>query len=189
MTDWIARSDVTDAVLSDCVLMFEAATNRRLRVRQMQTTTTLTPSAGSAALPTDYLTFRSVTWTGSPAQQLEYVHPDWMRAAYPTADQNTPTVFTIEGLNITIRPEDTTNLTLYYWQKVPALVTNSTNWLLTAHPDVYLNGSLYEVYRYLRDGEAAQAYYALREGGYDEIERLSEKTKAPMAIKVMGYTP
>lgn len=186
MSDWIARSDVTDAVLSDCVVMFEAVANRRLRVRQMETSTTLTPSGGTASLPSDYLMWRSVTWEGSPTQQLEYVEPTWLRAAYNSTDADTPTVFTIEGSNFVLRPTSTTSVTLRYFQKIPDLATNSTNWLLTAHPDVYLHGCLYQVYKYLRDAEGAQAYFTLMDDGLDQIKKLSEKSKAPVALRPMG---
>jgi hypothetical protein len=187
MSDWIARSDVTDAVLSDCVVMFEAVANRQLRVRQMEASSTLTPASGEATLPTDYLMWRSVTWEGSPTQQLEYVEPRWMRAAYNSTDADTPTVFTIEGTTFSLRPTSTTSVTFRYWQKIPALSdSNTTNWLLTAHPDVYLHGCLYEVYKYLRDSDGAVAYIQLRDAGFEEIKKLSEKTKGPVSLRLMG---
>ena len=186
MLDWIARSDVTDAVLSDCVVMFESVANRQLRVRQMETSTTLTPSSGEATLPTDYLAWRSVTWEGDPTVQLEYVEPRWMRAAYNSTDADTPTVFTIEGSTFSLRPTSTTSVTLRYWQKIPDLATNSTNWLLSAHPDVYLHGCLYEVYKYLRDADGAVAYFQLRDSGFEEIQKLSEKSKGPVSLRLTG---
>lgn len=46
--------------------------------------------------------------------------------------------------------------TLTYWARLPALTeTNTTNWMLTDHPDVYLYGALFHAMRYLRDDEDA----------------------------------
>lgn len=67
---WLARTDLA-ANVPDFITLFEAAANRRLRVRQQETSTTLTPTSGSASLPADYLSWRRVTWAGSPLQELE----------------------------------------------------------------------------------------------------------------------
>src|SRR5262245_15894630 len=63
IASWLARSDLT-ATIADFITLFEAAANRRLRVRQMETSTNLTPSSGAATLPTDYLAWRRLTWAG-----------------------------------------------------------------------------------------------------------------------------
>src|SRR4030095_3848846 len=59
---------------------FEAVANRRLRVRQMELATPLTTTNGEAALPIDYLLWRTVLWIGRlPFVELEYVHPAYLR--------------------------------------------------------------------------------------------------------------
>src|SRR5882672_1742373 len=110
---WIARTTDADmiAIAPDLITLFEAAANRRLRVRQQELTTTLTPSSGVATLPTDYLAWRRVTWTGSTNRELEYVHPTILHALYPTNPANSPNVFTIEGSSLTVRPSSDTALT------------------------------------------------------------------------------
>ena len=62
---WLARDDISGNI-PDFITLFETAANRRLRVQQQEAVTTLTPSSGSVALPSDYLSWRRVTWTGSP---------------------------------------------------------------------------------------------------------------------------
>ena len=42
------------------VIKFEASANRRLRVRQMETSTSLTTTSGDVALPSDYLVWRTI---------------------------------------------------------------------------------------------------------------------------------
>ena len=49
---------------ADFVTLAESTFNRTLFARQQETTTSLTPAGGSAALPTDYLLWRRVTWLG-----------------------------------------------------------------------------------------------------------------------------
>jgi hypothetical protein len=188
INSWLARTDLATNV-PDFIANFEAAANRRLRVRQMETSTTLTPSSGSVSLPADYLSWRRVTWSGSPLQQLEYVTPDYMNWAFTTTSVANPAVFTIEGSTLKVRPSSNTALDFDYFQKIPALVTSSTNWLLTAHPDCYLKGALYEAYDFIMDKESAFMRKTQRDEVFDEIATLSNKTRGVGGMRVLGPTP
>lgn len=184
--NWLARDDLSSYV-PDFITLFESVANRRLRVRQMETTATLTPSSGAATLPTDYLAWRRLTWNGSTSRELEFVHPTYLRAAYPSADAGTPRIFTIEGSTLSIRPTDGTTLTMDYFQKIPVLsASNTTNWLLTAHPDVYLWGAMVEAHVFAKDAESAAVFKLRRDEAFAEIEVLSNRTVGPAAIRTMG---
>lgn len=187
--NWLDRTDLSSR-LPEFIALAEAKINRRLRVRQQLTTTTLTPSSGSANLPSDYLEWQHVTWTGSPEVELEYVEPTYLRQAFPDSPSDTPRFFTIEGGTIKIRPLSGTDLTLAYYQKVPALSdAATTNWLLTAHPDVYLFGSLMESNAFTGDAAGAVAWATRLEIGFDEVEKLSRQSRGQLTIKVIGATP
>jgi hypothetical protein len=181
----------------DFIALFEAAANRRLRVREQEATATLTPSSGAAPLPADYLMWRRVTWTGSTRVELQYVHPSYLQAAYPAslsmlapAPAGVPRIFTIEGSTLKIRPLDATPLEFEYFQKVPALSDSApANWLLGAHPDLYLFGSLVEAEMFGVNDERAPMWKARRDEIFDEIEKLSNKTRGAGAMRVMGVTP
>ncbi len=188
--NWTGRTDtnLTNRI-PEMIVMFEAVANRRLRTREMELSTSLTPASGSVALPTDYLAWRRVTWTGSPRNELAYVEPSWLQAAYPTSPDGTPTVFTIEGGYLKITPLDTTALEFLYYQKVPALVTNLTNWLLTAHPDLYLYGTLVEAEMFGVNDERAASWKGRRDELLDEVQKLSNKSRGAGQMRIMGITP
>src|SRR5215467_7131702 len=140
IANWIARADLA-ANIPDFVALFESAANRRLRLRQQESAATLSPSSGVAALPADYLAWRRVTWTGQFPRELEYVHPSYLHALYPTLPAGTPRLFTIEGGSLTVAPGSDTALTFDYFQRIPALANASpSNWLIAAAPDLYLFG-------------------------------------------------
>ncbi len=186
---WIARGDLTSNI-PDFITLFEGAANRRLRLRGQETAATLTPSSGVATLPTDYLAWRRVTWTGSTNCELEYVHPSYLHALYPTAAADTPRLFTIEGSTLTVRPSNDTALTFDYFAKISALSgTNTSNWLLTAAPDLYLFGSLAEAHGFVKDPDSLGLWKARRDEIFDELERLDTKTRGQSAIRVIGPTP
>jgi hypothetical protein len=189
IASWLARSDLA-ANIPDFIMLFEALANRRLRVRQMEAVATLAPTSGAAALPADYLTWRRVSWTGATPRELEYVHPSYLRARYPTAPAGTPRLFSIEGATLTVRPSSDTALAFDYFQKIPALADgNPSNWLLAAYPDLYLFGALAEAHGFVKDAESLALWAARRNELFDEIEKLDAKTRAPAAVRVMGATP
>src|SRR5262249_2448043 len=94
--NWLDHS-LFAARVPEFIALFEAAANRRLRVREQEATATLTPSSGAVALPADYLAWRRLTWTGTPRAELQYVHPSYLQAAYPSSPTDVPRIFTIEG--------------------------------------------------------------------------------------------
>jgi hypothetical protein len=181
---WLARDDLT-ASIPDFITLFEAVANRRLRTRQMETTATLTPASGDATLPTDYLAWRRLTWTGDTRVELEYVHPSWLQAAYPDTPSGTPKHFTIEGSKLKVRPTSTTDLEFDYFEKIDALA-DGVNWLFSSHPDIYLFGSLCEAQGFVDDPERLVLWKARRDEGFEELERLSRRTSGPAAIRIIG---
>jgi hypothetical protein len=186
---WLARDDLT-ANIPDFITLFEAAANRRLRVRQQEATATLTPTAGVATLPADYLAWRRVTWTGSPTRTLEYVTPTYLNWQYnvPFSSIAQPGVFTIEGSLLTVAPIDSTALTFEYFQSIPPLST-TLNWLFTSAPDAYLFGSLYHAYEFMLDLEKAAFRKAQRDEVLNEIETISNKTRGVGGMRILGPTP
>ncbi len=189
IASWTKRTDLTATNYSDFTTLFEATANRKLRALNQETTTTLTPSSGSVSLPSDYLQWRRVTWTGSVRNDLEYVHPSILQAYYPSTVAATPQIFTIEGNTLKIRPTDATALEFDYWAKIPTLVTNSTNWLMTNWPDAYLAGVLTEAYMFTKDPDNMMLWMAKRDQLIEEINSSDNKTGAPGAIRVFGYMP
>jgi hypothetical protein len=187
--NWLDHALFT-ARVPEFIALFEAAANRRLRVRQQEASATLAPASGSVALPTDYLAWRRVTWTGSPRNELQYVHPSYLQAAYPSSPTDVPRIFTIEGSILKVRPVDGTALEFDYFQAIPALSDSAaTNWLLTVHPDLYLFGSLVEAEMFGVNDERVPLWKARRDEIFDEIERLSNKTRGAGAMRIMGVTP
>jgi hypothetical protein len=183
--------------------MFERAANRRLRVRQQETTAQLTPapigaSCSGAPLPVDYLAFRRVTWNGMASQgstwELEYVVPTYMHFRFPVINNSVgvPQIFTIENGNLLVPTLNSSPIELAYFQKIPALGTpqgSGTNWLLSEHADVYLWGSLCEAAAFVLDLEKAAFWKTRRDELFDEIIALSNKSRAIGGMRVMGPTP
>lgn len=184
--NWLARDDLA-AYIPDFITLFEAAACRKLKVRLQETTANLTPSGGVATLPTDYLGYRRVTYTGSPIHELNYVAPP-IYAGYLNGGGGIPSVFTIEGTNLRVAPPDDTTLTFDYFQKTAA-VSGALNWLYANHPDAYLFGSLCEANAFNKDAEKAALWKARRDEVFAEIAALDFNERQGMAVRVMSCTP
>jgi hypothetical protein len=186
IANWLARDDLTNYI-PDFIRLFECAAMRRLKVRLQETTTTLTPSSGVATVPSDFLGYRRVTWTGSPVHDLDYVAPP-VYAGYIESGSGIPTVFTIEGSSLRVAPSDDTALTVTYTQRTTA-VESSLNWLYTNHFDAYLFGSLTEANAFNKDVDPAGLWKARRDEVFGEISSLDFNERQSMAMRVMGNTP
>jgi len=187
IADYLARSDLTTQII-DYITLFEAVAARRMKVRPMETSTNLTPTAGVATLPAGYLGWRRVTWTGSPRRDLTYVHPSILQMTYPDSSTGTPNDFTIEGASLKVRPVSDTVLEFDYFAKTAA-VSSSLNWLYTNHPDAYLFGSLAEAYAMLKDFDTAVIWKIRRDAVFQEISDLNFNEQGGLQIRVVGATP
>lgn len=153
---WMDRSDLT-ARIPTFIRLFEARMNRRLVDPDMEGTSTTTLEAGISnyGLPDDFSQARSVYLSSTdPRAQLFYMAPAALRDTYPENVNGQPVVYTVEGSELVLAPapDGEYTLSLSYVQTVPALTSsNTTNWLLDRHPDLYLWGTLTMAEAFLKD--------------------------------------
>lgn len=145
-------------------------------------------------LPADYLAWVTVRLDSDPICDLEYVHPTQFANLYPSQAAGVPRVFTVMGSTaggaVKTTPSSTTAIDFTYYQKITSLSTdNTSNWLLGAHPDVYLSGALVEGYAYTKDYDQAAVWKARRDSLIDDINKLDQKTRGPSAMRPLGPTP
>lgn len=144
---------------------------------------------GVATLPSDYMGWRRVTWTGTPTTELQYVHPSILSVEFPTflpiIQTDLPRVFTIEGSNLKIMPIDGTPLEFLYFAKTSALSGN-LNWLFTNYVDAYWNGVLEQIYRYMKDYEQASVYQQAKTAVFDQIKLKRFREEGQLSIRIVG---
>lgn len=187
VANWLARDDLT-AYIPDMITLFECAAQRKLKVRPQEVLTSLSTTGGVGTLPSDYLGYRRVTWTGSPRTDLEYLAPSVFQYDWPTQPAGVPGVFTIEASSIKIMPTDDTGIELLYYQRTAAL-SSSLNWLYTNHPDAYLFGTLAEANAFNKNVDKAGLWKARRDEIFDEIFKLDFNERQGMHIRTFGMTP
>ena len=198
IANWLGGRADLGPYIPDFITLFEVAANRRLRVRKMEVANLpLTTTNGVASLPTDYLMWRDVHWNGlsntlgqAQAFELDFVHPSYFYYRYGIATNGIPTMFTIQDGTISIVTfDDTGQLFMSYYQKIPTLSGAGTNWLFQDHPDVYLWGSLAETAGFTQDDNALRKWVARRDAGLEEIENLDKRDGKLGSMRIMGPTP
>lgn len=151
---------------------------RELRTDAMLAAATVTTdSAGDASLPTDYLETVAVTY-GTDKKPLK-------RIARALLDQG------VEGYLITggaFKSSETgTAHALTYYQSLPGLWANSTNWLLTSHPEVYLRALVFEAHKDANDAEAAINAKSLLDMAVDAV-KADDRAARRIDLVVMPRT-
>lgn len=180
VTNWLSRTNDTQliALYPDFITLAEAKFNRVLRTRNQEASSTITSASGVCALPTDFLSIRRLYINSDAKVELEYLPPEQFYLKFPSGEANSR-YYTIEGANILLADQSTTtDLIVLYYQKIPALtVSNTTNWLLTAHPDLYLYTTLSEAYGVIKNAEQEAKWYNKAIGVFDQIDSADKRGK------------
>jgi len=174
---WLLRDDLTAAIPS-FVRLAEAAIRRDLRIRQMLRTSTMTLTAQSMALPSDFLEMERITIDSDTEWLLQYLPPASLYSSAAYRDTGSPAYYTVEGdyLVVAPPPTDSPDALISYYRPYDALTDDAdTNWLLTNAYDVYLYGSLAHASPYIKEDERVQVWVA----GYSSaIAALKRRDKA-----------
>jgi len=152
IANWLARDDLTTEI-PDFISLCEAEFNRELRIRNMETTVSVTINAEQVALPTGFLGVRSFFLNNNGKTKLTYITPYQQFDTQGSSRAGTPQAYSIEGSNFRFSPTPDTSYTanLVYFKAFDSLSTSTTtNHILTNHPAVYLYGSLYHASNFIR---------------------------------------
>ena len=168
VADWLNRQDLT-SVIPSFISLAEAGFNKNeeLRLKPSIVRATATFDGQYEALPSDYLEMLNLTVDVSgETKKLQFLTMNQMdnyRAAFTSP--NVPKYYSIVGGQLELLPTPPSpgyTAEMVYYAKIPALSdSNTTNWLLTAHPDVYLYGTLIQSAPYLRDDERIATWSTL----------------------------
>lgn len=183
--------DADAAIYADTYIdLVEVRLNQELRVAQMEATATITLTDGEGDLPADFLEARRVESVTNPVVSMDYVTPEVLTAMYPQTTSGWPQYYTIRGDKVVIRPT-AGSVKLYYYQTIPALSdAQTTNWLLTKSPGLYLYGCEYENAWRTRNYERASAAQGRFQVELDALQREDKGRRWPNAVaRIKGITP
>ena len=177
--DWLNRTDLATAI-SDFVSLAESQIERQLRTRQMIVRATASIGTEYSAVPADFLETKSLKLNTNPVTALQFDTVDALDSLSNTTylSSGKPLRFTIVGGQIRVLPIPDAEYTaeLVYYAKLAKLSNaNTTNWLLTQAPDVYLYGSLLQAAPYLQDDARISVWSSLYQAGLDQLQIADDR--------------
>lgn len=131
-----------DTYAPEFIAMAEAMFNRRLNCVDMEGTATIA-AAETLALPNDYKGAMTIRISDEPP--LKQLGADDFQRRWNGSTSALPENFAIYGglIHLGPEPDQAYTVTMTYLRTlVPLSASNTSNWLLEAHPDLYLYGSL-----------------------------------------------
>lgn len=178
--DWIERDDLA-AKAPQFIALAEAGFNRNLRLReQLVRVMTTVGDCGEAALPDDWLETKDI-WLedGAKDAQLVVVPFEALLRIRKLEGPGTPRAYAIQGRTILLAPLSggSTEIKLAYFQKIPPLASNATNWLLALAPDLYLYAACLQAAPYLRDAEQLAVWKAGQDAVIDELVAADKRAQ------------
>lgn len=161
ISDWLNRVDL-DQQIPDFIALAESTLNDILRTSHMVASDTLTVTTGRATLPIDALELAYVQVASTEDEPLEQVTPQQLMALRRsrTRGAGNPRFFAVVGRELLVTPTPASgSVDVDYYQKIPALADdNTSNWLLTNSPHVYLYTSLLHATPFLMDDARYQVF-------------------------------
>lgn len=173
IADWINRDDLT-SVIPSFIVLAEATFNRTIRTRDMVQRATASLDTQYTELPADFLQMINIQLNTATPMKLSFVsneQADDLRFTYFAA-ANEPKYYSIVGQTFEVIPTPGGEYTveMSYYKKIPALSdSNTSNWLLTKSPAMYLYGALVQSAPYLRDDDRITTWGTLYKEAFNDL--------------------
>jgi len=157
VANWLDRDDLTDRI-PEFIALAEARMNRVLRIRLMEGKYTASTVGGQRnyALPAGYLQMRNLQINTTPIRPCQYVTPEIYDRLYGSTLTGTPEIYTIvvDEIQLGPIPAGVQTIEMVFYKRITSLsVTNTTEAMLTANPDIYLYGALLEAEPFIMNDE------------------------------------
>jgi len=192
IANWLNRSDLTSEISDDFIKLTEADLNSKLRIRKMVTQSSFTIDSETEALPTGFLQVRDMyILSGSTKHPLRYMTPSQMDQVKGTSTTGVPSSYTILGDTFRFMPKPDSNYTAYvnYYKSFDALSsTNTTSYILTYHPSIYLYGSFFHAANFLgginpQQVQTWQQMYATSLERLEQNDREDQFSGSPLQMR------
>jgi hypothetical protein len=131
-------------------------------------------------LPDNYVAMRNIQLNTDPKTSLEYLTPEIMDRVRGGSSTGKPKAYSIIGNNFQLRPIPDSVYEiemLYYKYFTPLSDSNTTNDMLTYHPDIYLYGALVEAEPYLQNDKRLQTWASLYDRAKKDLIDTNERDR------------
>lgn len=179
--EWQLRTDLT-ARIPTFIQFAEARMKRDPRVRRLtRTDFTVDAETETTSVLTDFQEIESLYLDGDNSRygEVEIVSPGRLHEyQWRYGPTGVPRVAAVVNGTLVFAPvpDQSYDFVLSYWQGfTPLTTTDSTNWVLTDHPDAYLYGALTEVAPYMMDDQRTAIWSQRFQAALEEIHQATTR--------------
>lgn len=182
LANWLNRDDLSTTEIPEAIALAERRFQRKIFTPDREAALSLTATSGTVALPADFWGIHSGPYVDASSDVvLEKKTVNELRTLYPDSTTGTPLVYAIDGTNMLLGPipSSSTAIKGTYYAVIPVLSgSQTTNWLLTAYPDVYMHAALAELNILVRDLEWYQLFEQRTVDAIEEINKAGRRRSA-----------
>ena len=184
---WAHRGDLTSAQIQEFIALAESDLQVRAKLTQWEQTASVTITAGSGPLPSDFASMKSVEF-GSASVTLTQVSPQKYQYLESATESGIPVNYSIIADTLKLVPVATGTASILYTARfTPLSGSATTNSLLTLFPDVYLQGALAQFAIWSKDDVAMQRHGMLFDAGISRVKKYTSDRRygdAPLAMRL-----
>ena len=148
LSDWLNRDDLTATQIQMFIELGEVYIFQKLRIKEMETTTSTAISASVIPVPSRYLSLKNAYVSSSPNQALIRTTPEFIRTRYPlSGSTGKPLYIAREGTNFIFGPAPDSNYTIaytYYQRPTQLTPDATTNTIFPTVASLYFYAALVE---------------------------------------------
>lgn len=183
VSEWLHRANLSTRA-EDFIQQGEAWLNRKLRTMDMEERSsglTMGTADRFDTLPSGYLEMQSIYYTNDN-EEITFVEPSAMIQLISASGK--PPYFTIkDGLEWSCVPDSAYAYEIHYFKALD-IATDTTNWLLTNHPDIYLYAALASASIYIKDDNRIPGIKALLNEAVDDLNTQDSRKRGSQMVQM-----
>ena len=188
VANWLERGDLTTRI-PEFISLAESRFKRTLKHWRMEQRKVADTVAGQRALqlPTDYLKMRTLKLNTTTQNVLEFQPPSVLYDfSYGSGE---PKYYTVQENQLILEPipDAVYEVEMGYYYFSDLSDTNTTNWLLTYFPDVYLYGTLVQAEAFIFDDKRIALWKSALDEALKEVNKDDKEARwsgAPLIMRV-----
>lgn len=182
VSEWLHRADLS-ARAEDFIQQGEAWLNRKLRTVDMEERASAAMGTTDRfdTLPSGYLEMQSIYYTADN-EEITFVEPSALIRLITTNGK--PAHFTIkDGIEWSCVPDSAYAYEIHYFKALD-IETDTTNWLLTNHPDIYLYAALASASIYIADDNRVPGIKALLNEAVEDLNTQDSRKRGSQMVQM-----
>ena len=185
IANWLNRDDLT-SVIPDFISLAEAQIARDVRHWRQEKRVTTPVNEQYENLPIDWLEIIQIQLTaGGRLQVISAAELQNRKEASLVAYKPKYYRLTSDQIEFYPAPDSSYEVAMQYYARVPALTdTDTTNWVLTDYPDIYLYGALVHAAPYLNDDQRINIWASLYQSAVDALDQDNKKSRVSGPLRM-----